>query len=139
MRLRAVIQGVLAGGIVLTLNAATNAQGCNFSGNELNCGNRQSDIVTKLADQTTADIYENPHQLMANFTKPPQVEEYRRSVDRNWRAVNRTERISRRKMKQRRLSIDAFEQWRTVYAAAQQNYSKAMHFYRLLIWHGKAD
>lgn len=127
--------GLLASLLVWTIPA--NAEGCKLDGLKLDCGKKDAAIFAALSSQETASFFNSSEQALDSFERPSDLEVYRKSVESNWRAVNRVERRERNKMRRRKISASEFAEWSEQYTNALRNYRSAMGFYRTLVWHGK--
>ncbi|MEM7290873.1 MAG: hypothetical protein AAF412_10990 [Pseudomonadota bacterium] len=127
---------VLAG---LAMASTAHASQCTLDGVVLNCtGANDMEILASFASDETGKLFGDPLELIDEFERPIQLEQFRRSVEKNWRRVNRAERAQRQKMKRRIISADEFEAWSASYEAAVENYDAALKVYRTLVWHGKS-
>ncbi len=130
---------LLAGTMIATASIATaNAQGCSFDEVELSCGDgKPESVLSAMASAETADLFANPLDGLEKFKHPFDLEKFRRSVEANWRSVNKAEAAQRRKMRKREISAAEFDEWSKTYQFALNNYSAALTYYRTLVWHGK--
>lgn len=114
------------------------AESCSLDGIKLNCGDGNSaSILAAMASPETANVLNDPLSAIGKFQKPSDLEIFRRSVEANWRRVNRAERTERAKMRRRQISAAEFGEWSKSYNAARENYNAAMTLYRNLVWFGK--
>ncbi len=127
-------------GIVAAVLLATSpaySQGCSLASHELECGKNDAAIFSALSAGETATLLGKPENALDRFKRPVELEVFRRSIETNWKAINRVEKCERRKMRRRQISAAEFETWSKRYDTARTNYNSAMNFYRTLVWHGK--
>lgn len=133
-----VYPALLAFSIMMGGLAFADEAGCELDGHLLKCGSG-SDVsrVNALAADETAQLFEEPIELIPRFDQPWKTERFRKSLERNRRALRRVELRQRVKMRRGIISRDAFKKWAETYDAAQANYERGVLVYRTLIWHGK--
>lgn len=116
------------------------AAGCKLQEVQLDCGaGSNASMLEAFAAPQTREFLEKPLDYLTNFSRPADLETFRKSVETVWRAANRQERVQRRKMRRRQISAAEFEEWSKIYDDGLKNYRSALTFYRTLIWHGKND
>lgn len=124
-------------GIMLQPGTAI-ADGCGLNGIKLDCGSGDNKaVLAALASPQTSNMLSTPLELIDNFSKPADLETFRKSIELNWRQANKAERAERRRMKRREISPEEFEKWSAGYDDARANYDAAMTLYRNLVWFGK--
>lgn len=131
----------LAGGAVLFAFSSigpASAGGCSIKELKLDCGKGSvMERTQAFAAKETTDALRYPWFDFDKFTRPADLETFRKSLERQWRSVNRVALSQKRDLKRKRISNDAFEAWKTTYAAARENYDRGMFYYRTLVWNGK--
>ncbi len=117
---------------------SANAAGCVIKDLKLDCGAGSAlERTQAFASKETTDVLRYPWFDVDKFSKPADLEGFRKSFEKQWRDINRAASIQARNLKRKRISNDEFETWKTTYAAARENYNRALFYYRTLVWHGK--
>ena len=132
---RAGFMGIFA--VVFLVANPAHSQGCRLDQHKLQCGKKDAAIFLALASQETSKLLNTPEDALDAFQRPVDLETFRRSIETNWKAVNRVEIRERSRMLRRQISASEFEEWKQSYAMALTNYRSAMDFYRTLVWYGK--
>lgn len=139
MRISTVWATAFALTAIIGQTTSAHAEGCSLDNSKLICakgGNSQA-ITAAFSSDETSKLLSHPIEKLSAFKKPSDLETFRKSIEKNWLAVQKAERQERSKMLRRKISSDQFEAWSATYKQAEENYSHAINFYRTLVWHGK--
>lgn len=125
--------------IMIAFPNAANAAGCQLDGTELNCatsGSSAEEIAKAFASPETRNTLASPLSEVSRFQENGSVENFRRSLEANWRTITRYSRNRERSRNAGRLSAADFGNWQRQFEQAEESYDTAIRFYRYLHWQG---
>lgn len=115
------------------------AQGCKLENNLLACntsGASAEDIMTSFISKETRILLQSPLDEIDRFSKNGSLEAYRKSMESNWRTINRLARNKQRQRRTGRIGTQEYQAFSQRYESAKVTYSAALNFYRQLHWQG---
>lgn len=135
------ITGAAFGLLVSFNNASAQDTGtCAISDGKVVCASSLSDrkaVFDAMANPQSTQYF---NDLLANPNFSLDVkrrETYRRSLERNRRAMHRYGRSQLRDFRRRKINSETYEKIVSGYKSAVLTYTAAMHVYRGTIWHSK--
>lgn len=132
--------GLATGAVLAAFSSVAPAQanGCSIKDLKLDCGEGSvMERAAMFAAKETTDALRYPWFDVDKFSRPQDLENFRRSFETEWKSVNKAAQLQNRNLKRRRISNEEFEAWKTTYDSARENYDRAMFYYRTLVWNGK--
>jgi len=121
-----------------SLNSA-HAAGCSLQGVELKCNSEAKTakaIMASFSSEETRSLLSDPLSQVALFSQNGSLEKYRKSMERNWRAITRLAKQQERNKNRRRISEAEFQTFSKQFEEAKRSYDIALNFYRQLHWQG---
>jgi hypothetical protein len=115
------------------------AEGCKLENNILVCntsGSTPQDILTSFISKETLKTLQSPLDETSRFSKNGSLEAYRKSMEVNWRVINRLARNTERQRQRGRIGSEEFQAFSQRYESAKETYNAALNFYRQLLWQG---
>lgn len=135
----AILTGVILGAAIFFNASIANATGCSLNGTNLNCtadGKSAENIMQAFASKDTKKALSDPLSQKERFKENGSLEQYRSSMERNWRIVTRLARQQERNRNRGRISEAQFQAWAKNFSEAKESYKIALSFYRQLHWQG---
>ncbi|MEL6783280.1 MAG: hypothetical protein AAFO61_02510 [Pseudomonadota bacterium] len=118
-------------------HAQSAAAPCTIENAQLQCGDgslKGVELIAAFADAETQSYLQGLRYGGGIYTSKPQREEFRLSLERINRAMNKTVRHALRQRKRRRMSEEDFQALKAQYAQARLSYEHAINLYREGEW-----